>query len=139
LTCPTNEPLELILEDGIESVECAITPSSTSAVTQDHLTPTSVSSIIIKETRRNNTVIDQQSITGIFFSGDSFRYVSSTATSPTATKDIPKVLQFDFTGQNVFGEPIAAIFLIEFTNDCTSYPIIQPGHFGGWIRFVSIQ
>ena len=141
LSCPIGEPLELILEDGIDSAECAITPNDTTNITQQSLIPTAITTIMIREIGQNNTVLVEQSITGKFMHGDSFRYItylaSTTSTGDDNNTNIPKVIQFDFTAQNVFGEDIMAVFLIEFANDCTSYPIIQTGHTGGWIRFVS--
>lgn len=48
--CPTNEAIDLILEAGIESAECAVVPIQSDSNTTD-LIPTSIQTITVQELR----------------------------------------------------------------------------------------
>lgn len=137
LECPISEALDLILEEGIESAECAIVPAD-SGDNEDTL-PVSIHSINIEELRQDKTVAVSQSIQGDFRDGDAFRYISlsSDLEDIRGAVDLPKTLQFKISGKNVDGDEIYNTVVIEFTNDCDAYPVIQAGHTAGWIRFVS--
>ena len=53
--------------------------------------------------------------------------------------DLPKTLQFHLFGNNQNGDELSNMIVIEFTNDCQSYPVIQEGHSAGWVTFVSLS
>ena len=138
LKCPTTEELELVLENGIQTAECAVVPASSGDNVTD-LVPASAQSVEIVELRQDNTVAVQESIQGNFLDGDAFRYVSFSETLDDITEanSIPRTLQLTILGQNRNGENIKNVVVIEFNNDCDSYPVFQPDNTAGWLRFVS--
>ena len=70
--CPTKEAIELILEPGIESAECAVVPTNSSINVSD-LMPISIHSISVQELKQDNTVSVSQTVEGDFREGDAFR------------------------------------------------------------------
>jgi hypothetical protein len=138
LKCPTMEELELVLEDGIETAECAVVSSLPGDNVTDFV-PASAQFLEIVELRQDNTVAVQESIQGNFLDGDVFRYLSFSEALEDIqdANDIPKTLQFTILGQNRNGKNITNVVIIEFNNNCDAYPVIQSNHKAGWIRFVS--
>lgn len=140
LKCPTTEELELVLEDGVVTAECAVVPTKPGEKIAD-LMPASAQSLEITELRQDNSIAVQESIEGDFLDGDAFRYVSfaETLEEIQEANDIPKTLQFTIQGKNRNGEKITNVVVIEFNNDCDSYPVIRSNNTAGWIRFVSTR
>jgi hypothetical protein len=135
--CPSAEAVDLILELGIESAECAVAPTTTDD--SKDLVPVSVHTITVEEFKKDNTLAVSQSVQGAFQDGDSFRYISisSDLGDIEGAVDLPKILQFKISGKNKDGKDILNTIVIGFTNDCEVYPVIQRDHTAGWIRFVS--
>jgi hypothetical protein len=135
--CPSAEAVDLILELGIESAECAVVPTTTDD--SKNLVPVSVHTITVEEFKQDNTIAVSQSIQGAFQDGDAFRYISisSDLEDIEGAVDLPRTLQFKISGKNQDGKDILNTIVIEFTNDCEVYPVIQRDHTAGWIRFVS--
>jgi hypothetical protein len=135
--CPGPEAVDLILEPGIESAECAVVPTISGDV--KYLVPISVHTITVEELKQDNIIAVSQSVEGDFRDGDAFRYISisSDLDDIEGAVDLPKSLQFILSGKNQDGQDISNTIVIEFTNDCEAYPVIEEDQTAGWIRFVS--
>lgn len=93
-----------------------------------------VDKIIIVELGENFTGIAQQNFNQTFFDGDSFEYISSIFDDSST---VPKGIQVNMFGQNAAGDAIISTFLIQFTNNCSFYPVFEEGFSLGWTNFVS--
>jgi hypothetical protein len=135
--CPFVEAVDLILEVGIESAECAIVPTESDDVKD--LVPVLIHTITVEEFKQDNTIAVSQSVQGDFRDGDAFRYISisSDLDDIRGVVDLPRTLQLKLSGKNQDGQDISNTIVIEFTNDCEIYPVIQAHDTAGWIRFVS--
>jgi hypothetical protein len=52
-------------------------------------------------------------------------------------RNIPRAIQYNIVGINIFDQTITNIMLITFSNSCQAYPVLIPGQYAGWVRFVS--
>jgi hypothetical protein len=134
LFCP---PVNITQGDAVAATTCMVSPFGNSEVAD--LIPVAVQSIDILELNQNLDIIVQENIAGNFGDGDTFRY-SSIAALPgeiVDPVDLPRAIQLNLIGVNQFDEPIINVYLITFTNDCQSYPVLFEGQYAGWTRFVS--
>ena len=134
LFCP---PVNITTGDAVAATTCMVSPFADPNVID--LIPVSVQAIDILELDQNLDVIVQENIVGVFADGDTFRY-TSVAAAPgeiIGPNDIPRAIQLNILGVNQFDEPIINVYLITFTNNCGSYPVLFDGQYAGWTRFVS--
>jgi hypothetical protein len=136
LFCP---PVNITLGDAVEATSCTVGPFDNPDVTD--LIPVSVQNIDILELGQDLRVLVQETLEGNFVNGDSFQYESITNLPGeiTSPMDIPRAIQLNIVGVNVNDEPILNVFIITFTNDCDTYPVLFDGQSIGWTFFVSIS
>jgi hypothetical protein len=105
------------------------------------LIPVAVQSIDVLELGQDLRVLVQEQIEGNFVDGDTFQYTSVTSIPENigGPVDIPRAIQIDIVGVNQLGDPVINVYIIAFTNDCGSYPVLQEVQSAGWTRFVSRQ
>ena len=136
LFCP---PVNITLSDAVEETSCSVGPFGSQEVMD--LIPVSVQNIDILELGQDLRVLVQETLEGNFVNGDSFRY-ESIANLPgeiTSPVDIPRAIQLNIVGVNVNDDPIINVFIITFTNECDTYPVLFNGQSIGWTFFVSIS
>jgi hypothetical protein len=131
LFCP---PVNITLGDAIAATPCLVSPFGNPVAT--NLIPVSVQEIDILELGQDLSVLVQENLEGNFVDGDSFRYESLT-NAPGG--DIPRAIQINIVGVNGLDQSIINVFLITFTNDCDTYPVLVDGQSIGWVFFVSIS
>lgn len=134
LTCP---PVD-ISPNGVKSTYCAISQYGGPDDTITDLVPVEVYDIQILEILNNSTLIQNIDSNGSYFDGDSFTF-SSIVQRYSGVGDVPRVLQFNIYAQNTEGQPIINILAIEFTNDCTVYPVLEEGSSAGWLSFTKLE
>jgi hypothetical protein len=136
LFCP---PVNITLGDAVQATSCLVSPFGNPDV--EDLIPIAVQSIDILELGQDLRVLVQENIEGNFGDGDTFSYTSISAdpANINSAVDIPRALQLNLVGVNANDEPIINVYIITFTNDCGTYPVLQEGQSAGWTRFVSIQ
>jgi hypothetical protein len=133
LFCP---PVNITVGDAVQATSCLVSPFGNPEV--EDLIPVEVQSIDILELGQDLRVLVQENIEGNFVDGDTFSY-SSIASIPgniVTPLDIPRALQLNILGVNANDEPIINVYIITFTNNCGSYPVLQEGQSAGWTRFV---
>lgn len=134
LSCP---PVNITLGDAVTDTSCMVSPFGDPTVSD--LVPVAVNSIDILELDQNLQISVQENIAGSFGDGDTFQYISSAAVpgeivDPTK---IPRAIQLNIIGVNQFDQPIINVYLIIFSNNCGTYPVLFEGQYAGWTRFVS--
>jgi hypothetical protein len=136
LFCP---PVNITLGDAVSATSCLVSPFGNPDVTD--LIPVAVQSIDVLELGQDLRVLVQEQIEGNFADGDSFQYTSviSNPENIGGPVDIPRAIQLNIVGVNQLDELIINVYIITFTNDCGSYPVLQEGQSAGWTRFVSGQ
>jgi hypothetical protein len=100
-----------------------------------------VESVSVLELGQDFTVVAQSNFTQIFMDGDSLTYTSIVVdqAEPVDVNNIPKVLQVNIFGFNAQNQPIVNWYAIGFSNNCVSYPVLEPGNNAGWTSFVSFD
>jgi hypothetical protein len=136
LFCP---PVNITLTDAVEETSCSVGPFDNQDAT--NLIPVSVQSIDILELGQDLRVLVQETLEGNFVNGDSFRYesISNVQGEITSPVEIPRAIQLNIVGVNVNDESIINVFIVTFTNDCGTYPVLVDGQSIGWTFFVSIS
>ena len=133
LYCP---PINITQGDAVVDTSCAVSPFQDSEVAD--LVPIAVQEITVLELDQNLDTLYQEIIRGFFNDGDTFTYSSVVAqggiTDPMA---LPRGIQFNLVGINRLEQPIINSVIITFSNDCQAYPVLIPGQYAGWVRFVS--
>jgi len=127
-------PQNITTGSGVSSVSCLISPFGAPTTNLD---PVIIDSISIIELDQFNNVIVETRINGEFLNGDSFSY-SSILNNPddiTSSRQIPKSLQLNLNGKNKEGIMLINVFVLQFSNECGIYPIIQNGESVGWSVF----
>lgn len=134
LFCP---PVNITLGDAVQATSCLVSPFGNPDV--EDLVPIAVQSIDILELGQDLRVLVQENIEGNFGDGDTFSYTSVSAdpSNINSAVDIPRALQLNLVGVNANDEPIINVYIITFTNNCGTYPVLQEGQSAGWTRFVS--
>lgn len=134
LFCP---PVNITLGDGVLATSCFVSPFGDPTVTD--LIPIAVQSIGILELGQDVRVLNQENIEGNFGDGDTFQYTSVAANPVNIvdSADIPRALQLNLIGLNANDEPIINVYIITFTNNCGTYPVLFEGQSAGWTVFVS--
>lgn len=135
LFCP---PVNITLGDAIKATTCSVSPFGDPSVTD--LVPVAVQSIDVLELDQNLQVISQEQIEGNFGDGDTFEY-TSVAANPgdiVDAADLPRAIQLNINGVNELEQAILNVYLITFTNNCSSYPVLSEGQSAGWTVFVSL-
>jgi hypothetical protein len=135
LFCP---PVNITIGDAVQATTCMVSPFGDPTVTD--LIPVAVQSIDILELNQNLQVMMQENIAGNFGDGDTFQYTSYAALPGEVVDpdDLPRAIQININGINQFEESIINVYLITFTNNCGSYPVLFEGQSAGWTRFVSV-
>ncbi len=95
-----------------------------------------VENILIIELGNDSIGIAQQNFSQAFNNGDSFEYVSSINDDAST---IPKTIQLNILGQNAAGQSIINFLAIQFTNNCSFYPVLDEGSSLGWTVIVSAK
>jgi hypothetical protein len=136
LFCP---PVNITIGDAVQATSCLVSPFGNPQV--DDLIPVAVQSIDILELGQDLRVLVQENIEGNFGDGDTFSYTSIAALPENIATavDIPRALQLNLVGVNANDEPIINVYIITFTNNCGTYPVLQEGQSAGWTRFVSSE
>ena len=133
LTCP---PINVTQGDAISSTTCMVSPFKDERV--GDLIPILVQSIDILELDQNLDVMTREQINGNFLDGDTFTYQSVAATSGEKNPQfLPRAIQYNINGINQFEQLITNLVVITFSNSCQAYPVLIPGQYAGWVRFVS--
>jgi hypothetical protein len=132
LFCP---PVNITLGDAIQATSCLVSPFGNPEVSD--LVPIAVQSIDILELGQDLRVLVQENIEGNFGDGDTFQYTSVVATDADGEVEIPRALQLNLVGVNANDEPIINVYIITFTNNCDTYPVLSEGQSAGWTVFVS--
>jgi hypothetical protein len=136
LSCP---PVNITLGDAVQATSCLVSPFGNPEI--DELIPIAVKSIDILEMGQDLRVLVQENYGGYYSNGYTFTYASVTADPANINTpvDIPRALQLNIVGVNSKDEPIINVYIITFTNDCESYPVLSTGQSAGWTRFVSSE
>ena len=122
---------------GILEFDCTV--SATEGGTATDLTPVAVSSIDILELDQDLAPLVSTTRFVNFRNGDIFNYTSIIANpSDINATSVPKGFQLSIVGRNVVDESLLMIWIITFTNNCDSFPILFKGERIGWTIFVSI-
>ncbi|KAG7354137.1 hypothetical protein IV203_003493 [Nitzschia inconspicua] len=132
LFCP---PVNITVGDAVAATTCMVSPFGDPSVID--LIPVVVTSIDILELNRNLRIMMQENIAGNFSDGDTFQYTSYAALPGEIVnpEDLPRAIQVNIIGVNANDEPIINVYLITFTNNCGSYPVLFEGQSAGWTRF----
>jgi hypothetical protein len=135
LFCP---PVNITLGDAVKATTCMVSPFGDPSITD--LVPVAVQSIDILELNQRLQILSQEEIEGNFGDGDTFEYTSIAAIPGEVVnaEDLPRAIQINILGVNQFEESIINVYLITFTNNCSSYPVLSEGQSAGWTRFVSL-
>jgi hypothetical protein len=134
LFCP---PVNITQGDAVTSTSCMVSPFENPSV--GDLVPVAVQEIVILELDQNLDVLAREEILDNFKDGDTFSY-SSYAAEPGKIVDplnVPRAIQFNIVGINALEQAITNIVVITFSNSCQVYPVLIPGQYAGWVRFVS--
>ena len=87
-----------------------------------------------------NGVLKSTSVFEEFRNGDTFQYNTTTMNpSEVTTATVPGGWQFSMIGTNAQQQPLLLMWIIKFTNNCDSYPVIKDGDTIAWTIFVSAQ
>jgi hypothetical protein len=134
LVCP---PVNITKGSAVAATSCLTSPFGAPEV--EDLVPVSVQSIDILELGQDLRPLVQENIVGNFADGDSFVYssIASLPSAITSVVDIPRAIQLNVIGLNRLDEAIITVYIITFTNDCGSYPVLIEGESAGWTVFVS--
>jgi hypothetical protein len=134
LFCP---PINITQGDAVTSTSCMVSPFEDPAV--GDLVPVAVQEIVVLELDQNLDVLVREEIIGNFRDGDTFRYTSVAAEpgSIVEPRNLPRAIQYNIVGINILDQTITNIVLITFSNSCQAYPVLIPGQYAGWVRFVS--
>jgi hypothetical protein len=103
------------------------------------LVPVAVQEIVILELDQNLDVLVREEISNSFKDGDTFTYTSYAAEPGKIVEplNLPRAIQFNIVGINALEQAITNIVVITFSNSCQAYPVLIPGQYAGWVRFVS--
>ena len=133
LACP---PVNITQGDAVASTACLTSPVEDEQL-EDKI-PILVRTIDVFELDQNLDVMTREQISGSFLDGDRFTYKSVVAASgETDPTRLPRAIQYVINGINKLGEEIVNLVVITFSNSCQAYPVLIPGQYAGWVRFVS--
>jgi hypothetical protein len=131
LTCI---PRNVTLNEGIFDLSCQVAPLCGPDDTD--LVPVQVDFVDVFEFGQALSVISEVNIAGPFSDGDIFSYTSLVQRNKTLT-EFPIRIQLSIVASNGAGESILNIWNIEFTNNCSAFPVLLEGESYGWTKFVS--
>ena len=133
LFCP---PINITQGDAVVDTSCLVSPFQDQSV--GDLVPIAVQEITVLELDQNLDNLYQEIIRGSFKDGDTWSY-TSVAAQPGRTDPLtlPRGIQFNIVGINRLEQPIINTVIITFSNSCQAYPVLIPGQYAGWVRFVS--
>lgn len=135
LTCEDNT-VQAESGKGINDVSCNVKPGTGVPITD--LVPAEVDEIQLIEVNQRNKVLRSRVYGGGFLNGDVVEFKSLVALYPDINSTtLPRSLSVTITGKNAAGQPLLNTWGIEYSNDCTSYPILNSGQKIGWTVFVS--
>ena len=92
-----------------------------------------VNSIVVVELGEDRSIIEQQNYYESLSDGSSIEYASIIATDQEV---IPSGIQVNLIGLNAAGESIVNIIAIQYTNDCSVFPVLEDGFSLGWTVLV---
>lgn len=132
LFCP---PVNITIGDAVTATSCLVNPFADPSVTD--LIPVAVQTIDILELNQNLLVRSQETIDGNFGDGDTFQYASYVGVPGQVNEpaDLPRAIQLNIIGTNAADEQIINVFIITFSNNCGTYPVLSEGMYAGWTRF----
>lgn len=133
LFCP---PINITQGDAVIDTSCLVSPFQDQTV--GDLVPIAVQEITVMELDQNLDNLYQEIIRGSFKDGDTWSY-TSVAAQPGKNDPLtlPRGIQFNIVGINILEQPIINTVIITFSNSCQAYPVLIPGQYAGWVRFVS--
>ena len=123
---------------GVAEAECNVSPFQGGVAIDE--TPVVVSTIDVVELDRSNQVLKSSSVFQEFLNGDTFTYVTTSANvSAVNSATVVGAWQISMIGSNAQQQPLLLMWIIKFTNDCQSYPVIVEGSKIAWSVFVSFR
>jgi hypothetical protein len=134
----TCNDTDVVNNTGVAEAECNVSPFQGGVAIDE--TPVVVSTIDVVELDRNNQVLKSSSVFQEFLNGDTFTYVTTSANvSAVNTATVVGAWQISMIGSNAQQQPLLLMWIIKFTNDCQSYPVIVEGSKIAWSVFVSFR
>lgn len=124
---------------GVNDVACILNTLGNENVTDS--VPVVVDAIQVLELDQDSQVISQRTIDRRLTTGDSFNYTSIVASNPAAINatTLPRGIQVFLTGANAAGQSIINFYAILYDNDCSIYPVLEPGQMIGWTQLVRCE
>jgi len=118
---------------GISESACTVEPPNV-----DDPFVVEASNILISELDQTLQPVKETNLTGTYLDGDMVTYDSIIADDPSSLTpvSIPRGLQVSVTGVNADGTTLTNVWVILFTNDCGTYPVIESEMQIGWTLFV---
>ena len=102
------------------------------------LVPVRVVVIDTLEFGQNMQLVQQTTLFGDYFNGDSFSFVSTTSNPANLTQEtVPRALQISMLGEDQNQVPLLMTWIIEFSNACNGQPVFSQGNQYAWTIFVS--
>jgi hypothetical protein len=136
LSCP---PVNVTIGDGIKATACIIVPLDPSEDVTDEV-PVVVTTIQVSDLDLNSQILSgPENIMGEFEDGDNFTYTSDMALGADTLEELAGGLQMSLTGTNAAGQPLSAIWSMQYSNECGVEPILNVGDSAGWVVFVSTK
>jgi hypothetical protein len=139
LSCSDNTINGTIILPGLNGVNCVTFSGPDSSA--DRLIPVTISDVMIEETNKQFETIGKQTYSNIFRTGDSIQYTSSIDNSTSDSIDvdnIPHSITVTLNGNTEDNLSVVNSWIITFTNDCQTFPVIYDGLTIGWTRLVSV-
>lgn len=132
---------------GVESAPCLL---NTLGENVTDLVPVGVQRIVIVETDQLGRSVGQKILMANATAGVdpdgfpdlfTFNYTSVTALNSSSINNetLPMGLSVFLSGVNAENQTVINFFAIDYTNDCTIYPVLQVGQQIGWTFFVRIR
>jgi len=133
-TCDTDE-----IEDnaGIEEASTGCNTGGEDNVTD--LIPVRLISATVLELNQIGRISKREVFPGPLFDGNSFNYTSFVATNSSAVNNVtlPNSLALFLRGRNKENQLVNNFVAIDYTNDCSVFPVLTVGEKIGWVYFVS--
>ena len=122
---------------GIRDTTCIVDKLADTNVTD--FQPTLINEIQFLETDQEGNIVRQVLLADGYVNGDVVEYTSFVMgeSSEIDAVSLPSGFSVFITAQNAAGEPILQTWAIQFSNDCSVYPVLTVGERIGWTVFVS--
>lgn len=114
---------------GIQETFCNVASSEDPSVEVNDFEFVEVDQVQFIEADQNFDAVNTVRINGTFSSGDTLTLPSiiNNATAMFDETTLPKLAQVDIFGVNAAGQSIVATWSLLFTNDCSSFPVVEAG------------